>query len=157
MQYRTVTGYEDYEVFEDGAVLSYKHSEPHWLRPAPTSRGYLQVVLCRGGKRRSCFVHRLVAEAFVPNPENKPEVNHKDGNKLNNDAENLEWVTRGENYLHAHLTGLRPAAKLTPAQVAEIRRRLGEGEQQSELAKEFGVSQTQMSRIKNRTRWGEVA
>lgn len=75
------------------------------------SRGYYQVSLCIDGKYRHFQVHRLVAEAFIPNPENKPQVNHIDGNKLNNDISNLEWVTRSENQLHAYKTGLQKPLK----------------------------------------------
>ena len=64
--------------------------------------GYLSVyVKNKDGKYRYCYVHRLVAQAFIPNPENKKEVNHLDGNKLNNCVDNLEWVTREENIRHA--------------------------------------------------------
>ena len=62
--------------------------------------GYLRVILFSNGKRKRFFVHRLVAETFIPNSENKPQVNHKDGNKQNNNVENLEWVTCSENGLH---------------------------------------------------------
>lgn len=71
--------------------------------------GYPRLQLARDGTKTNVFVHLLVAQAFVPNPHGKPEVNHVDGNKLNNTAVNLEWATRCENNQHAHDTGLNPS------------------------------------------------
>jgi hypothetical protein len=68
--------------------------------------GYLSVRLSKEGSVVTRFVHRLIAEAFVPNFQDKPCVNHKDGNKLNNEIDNLEWVTHKENMQHAYRTGL---------------------------------------------------
>ncbi len=67
---------------------------------------YLGVTLTVEKNKKIHLLHRLVAQAFIPNPENKPEVNHKDGDKLNNDIRNLEWVTKSENGLHAYKMGL---------------------------------------------------
>lgn len=69
--------------------------------------GYARAHLCNFADRRMRFVHRLVAEAFIPNPENKTQVNHIDGNKLNNNVENLEWSTPLENVKHSWENGLR--------------------------------------------------
>lgn len=76
--------------------------------------GYIVDILCKDGMKKICRRHRLVALAFIPNPESKPEVNHLDGNKLNNCVENLEWATHRENADHAWLTGL---TKQPPAEV----------------------------------------
>lgn len=83
----------------------------------------------RNGKAQCVRIHRLIAEAFIPNPENKPFVNHIDGNKRNNDITNLEWCTNQENIIHAFKTGLNkalsgsinPFAKLTSAQIKYIK------------------------------------
>lgn len=71
-----------------------------FLKPQFFSNGYLFVCLGRGGK--ACLIHRLVAEAFVDNTENKPQVNHKDGDRANNHYSNLEWVTCSENHKHSY-------------------------------------------------------
>ena len=71
------------------------------------NKGYTKVYLYKNKKSKMFFVHRLVAMAFVPNPNNLPQVNHKDGNKLNNSIGNLEWCTCSENIKHAYKTGLK--------------------------------------------------
>lgn len=81
------------------------------LKTATDSWGYEIVGLTHNGKERNVFIHILVATAFIPNPENKPEVNHKDGIKSHNYVSNLEWVTTSENILHAYKTGLRKNRK----------------------------------------------
>lgn len=98
-----------YAVTKEGLVWSYpktKQGKKHkgrFLKPSINGKGYLRVELCNQDDTkydRRYFVHRLVAEAFIPNPENKPQVNHKDKNKHNNNVDNLEWVTNKENHFH---------------------------------------------------------
>ena len=74
--------------------------------PTNNGYGYLVICLCKYGKRYDRKIHRLVAEAFIPNPNNLPTVNHIDGNKLNNCVDNLEWNTIQENCRHRQNTGL---------------------------------------------------
>jgi hypothetical protein len=69
------------------------------------------VILSKNHKQRCCLIHRLVAETFIPNPNNLLEVNHKDGNKQNNDVTNLEWCTRLENIRHIYKNGLKKTGK----------------------------------------------
>lgn len=91
--------YDGYYITSWGRV--YSENISGFLKPFITGKGYLKVDLHKDGKRTHKKVHRLVAEAFVPNPANKPQVNHKDGNKQNNSYTNLEWVTNQENVIHA--------------------------------------------------------
>lgn len=99
-----IKGFIDYEISSYGRVYSCKREII--LTPYLNGWGYETVDLLRNGERYRRRVHRLVAEAFVENIFNKPEVNHIDGNKTNNRADNLEWVTNQENVRHAFDTGL---------------------------------------------------
>lgn len=81
------------------------------LKLCEDARGYERVALFKYVRDRRFKVHRLVAETFIANPDNKPQVNHKDGNKKNNSAENLEWVTNTENFEHSVANGLREGHK----------------------------------------------
>ena len=74
----------------------------HILKPAKQTSEYMYIVLCKNGKTKGFRVHRLVAQTFIPNPENKPQVNHIDTNKSNNNVNNLEWCSRSENMIHAY-------------------------------------------------------
>ena len=86
--------------------------EGKFLKTSLASMGYFVVGLCKDGKAKQFFVHRLVAEHFIINSKNKPQVNHLDGNKKNNYVDNLEWVTASENGLHAHRMGLSTSKRV---------------------------------------------
>ena len=86
----------DYEVFEDGRIYSYKSKK--FMKPYSLGKTYLGVSI----HRKPEYVHRIVAECFVKNPNGNPQVNHKDNNKHNNSVDNLEWVTAQENVVHSY-------------------------------------------------------
>lgn len=156
--WKDVQGYEGrYRVSNFGNVLSLVSNKP--LKPRRSKKGYLTVVLYLKGKAKEFKIHRLVAMHFIPNPENKPEVNHKDGNKENNYIGNLEWATTKENINHAvkhNLISDRKGqdhnnAKLDDSAVLEIIERLKLKEKPAAIARKFGVSRVTISNIK----WGK--
>lgn len=164
--WRDVVGYEGkYKVSNKGRVKTFQRKIIRIL--IPKNEEYFSVDLSKFGKQKIILVHRLVAKAFIPNPENKPFVNHKDGNKLNNCVENLEWSTVAENTQHAYDTGLANAlrgaknggAKFTEEQVKEIRAMHIKGDKNfgtCGLAKKFNVGTQTIRRIITRQTYKDV-
>ena len=105
-KWKDIDGFPDYKISSEGKIL--RISKNYYLKPClDKSIGYFVVNLYdTKGRPHRKFLHRLIAEAFIPNPENKRTVNHIDGNKSNNELSNLEWVTDSENMLHAFSHGL---------------------------------------------------
>ena len=142
---------DDYIITEDGRIINSING--HERKPQLNNKGYLRVQI--GGK--NYFVHRLVAEKYVPNPDNKEQVNHIDGNKLNNCASNLEWVTNQENRNHAvknklHQHGEGHAfAKLDWEKVDYIREHMDISDK--ELSELFGVAPQTIYDVKYNRTW----
>ncbi len=159
--WKWISGFEGlYQISNYARVKSFprgrNRKEIKILKPLFTPQGYLKVTLRNSDKEKTRRLHRLVAETFIPNPENKPEVNHKDGNKFNNCVDNLEWNTDTENKRHAIATGLIKTgaedhkAKLTNEQVTYIRKVYKKYDKEfgsRSLAKKFEVSPSVVLRI----------
>jgi hypothetical protein len=156
MDWRKIPGEDDaYEINELGEFRSRKHSE-QW-RPMKTrigKVGYPVIALCQKGVPRRKLVHRLLAQVFIPNPMNFPEVNHINGNKADNRLENLEWCTHGHNLRHAIRTGLvktgdaSASRKITDAQAAEIYDLvIKKGWTHKKAAEAFNISQAHVGLI----------
>lgn len=139
--------------------------DEHYLKCAVDKNGYVRTHLAKNGINKTVKVHRLVAEAFIPNPENKPFVNHKDGNKQNNHVDNLEWCTKSENEKHAFKIGLKShkgerntSHKLTWEQVKYIRSVYKPRDKKygaTALAKQFNVHRKTIGRIALNQYWKE--
>lgn len=145
---------------------SFRVSNEKILKHKISTVGYPTIQLEQRG--RSFSIHRLVCESFLPNPENKEVVNHKNGIKADNRLKNLEWNTRSENQLHAYETGLQipgthdrakgenqAHSKLKTEDVIWIKANYAEG-QGVTIAKKFGVSHTSISNIINGKTWKDV-
>jgi hypothetical protein len=127
------------------------------------SNGYHATTLYLDKEQKKYHIHRLVAQAFIPNPENKREVNHINGNKSDNTVVNLEWATRKENVQHCYSSGLKNqtgennhSAKLTEEDVRKIREYHSKGILQKDLAEMYEVSKQGICNIVNRKVWKHV-
>lgn len=153
---KKIPGHENYSITEDGRVWTHR-LRSGWMRPTIDRVGYVRFNLDDGtGKKKGMYAHRLVALAYIPNPDRKPYVNHKDHNKANNSIDNLEWCTHAENIQYDWSSGRRKPAnhgetngnsKVTLSQVLRMRDMWRNGAQQIELSELFGISQPTVSQI----------
>jgi len=155
-----IKGYEGvYKISTHGNVRSFtSHKNGEQLKPASDKFIYKWVNLSKNGEHKKHLIHRLVASAFIENKHGFEQVNHIDGNKLNNHVENLEWCTKSQNMKHAFKIGLQslagekhPQSKLTDSEVIEISHLLKTTTlQQKEIAKLFNIDKTIISKIKHK-------
>lgn len=163
--FEDLKGYEElYQISDQGRVFSKRRLSGNRiiygreLYNYVTEDGYLKVNLCKNGVSKRFYVHRLVASQFIPNLLSLPQVNHKDGNKLNNQVSNLEWCTKKENQDHAVKCNLmqhgesRPSSKLTEKDVIEIYKLKGVLKA-SLIAERYKVSKNTINVILRGDKW----
>ena len=149
-EWRDIEGYEGYyQISNKGRVKSlprkrmngkgsYYMTKTRILKHSMTTTGYKKVELTKNGKRKSKRIHRLIAKAFIPKVEGKPDINHIDGNPLNNEIQNLEWCTQRENVLHALEIGLRKTINIPKNKLRELY--VEQGLSLREVGEELGMS-----------------
>jgi len=150
---------DKYKIHMDGTISNVKTGKV--IKPQDNGRGYKKVTLTINGVQIQKYVHRLVADAYCKKPETteKLQVNHKDGDKSNNNYLNLEWVTNSENQIHAHKTGLKPNGKdlwngkFDTYQIKLMNRMDQSGVKRYEIAEKFGCSKSTISDILNGKRY----
>ena len=162
-QWKDIDGYGGvYQVSTFGRVKSFKGTKPRILKPVLRGE-YLSVAFYIDGKQKHRLVHVLVARAFIPNPENKPEVNHDDGHKFNCHVSNLLWATSAENKQHALKTGLKktglenPTAKIKNESDIIYIRDNPDKLTQRQLAEKFGVTVGIISLIQTGKKYPNVS
>ena len=140
-----ITGFEDYAINEEGQVINTRKGNS--LTPHLNENGYLYVTLRRNNRNVTTSVHRLVAETYIPNPENKPFVNHIDANRSNPHKVNLEWCTQSENIKHAYKLGNMSQKKnFTAEELDELLTQLISGSaNMTNLAKRMGVGLSRLT------------
>lgn len=144
MNIERINGYPNYRIREDGYVIM---TNGRIKSTSLTNKEYKRVTLSNNGNKKSFSIHRLVATAFITNPNNLPEVNHKDGNKLNNYYTNLEWSTSKDNIKHSFNNGLsnykgerNGRAKLSDMTISDIRKDFSNGIKRKDLALKYNIS-----------------
>lgn len=150
---KQITDYPNYFVTREGRIFSNYSNK--WLKPDINQDGYSMVRLYKNKKSKAISIHRLVAQTFVLNPNNKLEVNHINEIKSDNRIENLEWCTRSENELHNSKNGgeKNPRSKLTVEQIKEIRENHRKTKYGDKPYLKYGIGKTQYYRIINKEHW----
>ena len=145
----------DYEIFSNGDVWSNKSH--CFMKGGKDKNGYHIISLSMNGKKYTRKIHRLVAIAFIENPLNLPEVNHKNGNKWNNDISNLEWVSSADNTYHAMENKLRNST-LNKKLVVQICKEVEKGNLSlKEIANKYNVKRSSVIKILNKQNWCSIS
>lgn len=149
--WKDVKGYEGYyEISNLGRVRSTSYKGVRILKPAKMRNGYLNVILCVNQRRLHKNIHRLVAEAFIPNPNNYDTVNHKNEDKTDNRVENLEWLSAEDNTRYSN------PKMLTKEQVLSIPALIERGYSQMDIANLFNVSRRTIQFILDGKHWNKL-
>lgn len=155
-----IINYPNYLIEDTGAIYLIRSRRKVTVLD---KKGYEHVTLSNKGTKTTFLIHRLVAIHFIPNPNNLPQINHKDGNKRNNCKENLEWVTGSTNIKHAFENGLSSykgekngKAKLTEYAVKQIKLKIAKKIKLKDIANEYNVHPNTISEIKRGIKWKHI-